>query len=100
MPRLAAVSTTTLGPSTCIVNTSMPWSARLLVASASFTGMLQSPVKITVVVMSGLTDLAPSVKALMLRSTCGIGLAATKPIFLLLVMWPATTPFKYCASSM
>ena len=35
----------------------MPWSARLLVASASFTGMLQSPVKITVVVMSGLDRL-------------------------------------------
>ena len=82
------------------MKTSTPWSARLLVASASLTGMLQSPVKITVVVMSGFTDLAPIVNALMLRSTCGIGLAATKPSLLLLVMWPATTPLRYCASSM
>ena len=62
--------------------------------------MLQSPVKITVVVMLGSTERAPSVKALMLRSTCGIGLAATKPIFLLLLTCPATTPLRYCASSM
>jgi len=76
------------------------WSARLLVASASLTGMLQSPVKMALQVIFGSTERAPMVKALMLRSTCGIGLAATKPIFLLLLMWPAITPLRYCASSM
>ncbi len=69
-------------------------------ASASLTGMDQSPVKITEVVMPGLTLLAPSVKALMLRSTCGMGLAAMKPSFLDFVMCAATTPLRYCASSM
>ena len=83
-----------------MVNTSTPWSARLLVASASLTGIDQSPVKITLVVMPGLTERAPMVKALMLRSTCGIGLAATKPILPLLLMWPATTPLRYWHSSM
>jgi hypothetical protein len=43
------------------------------------TGIDQSPVKITCRVTFGLASLAPSRKALMLRSTCGIGLAATKP---------------------
>ncbi len=78
-PRLAAVCTTTLGLSTCMVTTSTPWSIMLLVASASFTGSDQSPVKMTCVVIFGFTERAPSVKALMFCSTCGIGLAATKP---------------------
>ena len=78
-PRRAAFSTIVFGPSTWQVRTSTPWSIRLLVASASLTGIDQSPVKITCVVAFGLASLAPSVKALMLRSTCGIGLAATKP---------------------
>src|ERR1700755_2824628 len=63
------------GPSTWQVRTSTPWSIRLLVASASLTGIDQSPVKITCVVAFGLAGLAPSVHALMLRSTCGVGLA-------------------------
>ncbi|NYH16920.1 hypothetical protein GGD41_004148 [Paraburkholderia bryophila] len=50
------------------------------------TGIDQSPVKITWVVIDGSTDCAPSVNELMLRSTCGIGLAATKPSFLLFVI--------------
>jgi hypothetical protein len=63
-------------------------------------GIDQSPVKITCVVMFGLTERAPMVKALMLRSTCGIGLAATNPSLLLLVMWPAITPLRNWHSSM
>ena len=74
----------------------MPWSTRLLVASASLTGRDQSPVKITCVVMVGSTVRAPIVKLLMLISTCGIGLAAMKPSFLDLEVWPATMPFRYC----
>ena len=64
-------------------------------ASASLTGRDQSPVKITWVVMVGSTIRAPTVKLLMLISTCGIGLAAMKPSFLLLEVWPATMPFRY-----
>ena len=66
-----------------------------MVASASFTGMAQSPVKITVQVILGSTERAPMVKALMFLRTWGMGLAAIKPIFLDLDMCPATTPFKY-----
>jgi hypothetical protein len=54
-------------------------------------------VKITCVVILGLTERAPIVKALMLRSTCGIGLAAMKPSLPLLLMCPATTPLRYWA---
>jgi hypothetical protein len=64
------------------------------------TGIDQSPVKITWVVMVGSIERAPSAKALMLRSTCGIGLAATKPNFFVLVTWAATMPERYSASSM
>src|SRR5256885_1666486 len=79
--RRSAVSMTTLGPSTWQVMTSTPWSAKLLVASASLTGSDHSPVKIAWVVMLGSTERAPSVKLLMLTSTCGMGFAAMKPIF-------------------
>ena len=85
----------TFGPSTWQVMTSVPWSISALVASASLTASDHSPVKITWVVIDGSTLRAPSVKELMLSSTCGIGFAATKPIFFDLVMWPATMPFRY-----
>ena len=81
------------------VMTSTPALTSPLVASASLTGIDQSPVKMTCVVMVGSTDRAPSVKALMLRSTCGIGLAATKPSFFDLVAWPAAMPLRYWPSS-
>ena len=61
MPRFSAVSITTLGLSTWQVTTSIPWSARLLTASASLTGSTQSPVRITCVVALGFTVRAPRV---------------------------------------
>ena len=100
MPARSAVSITTLGESTWQVTTSTPCAIIELVASASLTGSAQSPVKIACVVTFGLTDCAPRVKALMLRRTCGIGLAATKPSLPVLVVMPATMPAMYCASSM
>jgi hypothetical protein len=100
MPRRSAVSTTTFGPSTWQVTTSIPWSAMALVASASFTGIDQSPVKMTCTVIEGSTLRAPSAKLLTLISTCGIGLAAMKPSFLVFVAWAATMPFRYCAMPM
>ena len=52
------------------------------------------------VVIFGSTLRAPSVNALMLRRTCGIGLAAMNPSFFDLLACPATTPFRYWHSSM
>src|SRR5260370_41778305 len=72
---------------------------RLLAASASFTGSDQSPVTRSCVVILGSTLRAPSVNALMLRSTWGIGLAAMKPSFFVLLACPATTPLRYSPSS-
>ena len=97
-PRPAAVSTTTFGLSTWQVMTSTPWSTSALVASASFTASDHSPVKMTWQVIAGSTERAPSRKELMLSSTCGIGFAATKPIFFDFVAWPAATPFRYWPS--
>src|SRR5258708_16868058 len=96
-PRRAAFSTTVLGPSTWQVSTSAPWLIRLLAASASFTGMDQSPVKMTCSVAFGLASLAPMAEALMLRRTWGIGLAATNPSFADLVILPATMPLHLLA---
>src|SRR5215469_3406792 len=87
-PRFSAVSITTLGPSTWQVITSQPASTSALTASASRTGSDQSPVKITWTVALGLLFRAPSMKELMLLSTIEIGLAATKPILLVLVSNP------------
>jgi hypothetical protein len=58
------------------------------VATLFFTGEIYgAPILlVTRVVIEGSTERAPMVKALMLRSTCGIGLAATKPSFLVLLM--------------
>src|SRR6218665_998937 len=79
-PRPSAVSITTLGLSTWQVMTSQPASTSALVASASRTGRLHSPVKITCTVALGFTERAPSSTELMFDSTDGMGLAATKPI--------------------
>src|SRR3954447_12152721 len=84
-PRFSAVSMITFGPSTWQVMTSQPASTNALAASASRTGSDQSPVKITCTVALGLTLRAPSSTELMLESTLAIGLAATKPILLVLV---------------
>ena len=64
------------------------------------SGSTQSPVNTTCVVTFGLTLRAPMVKLLMLRSTCGIGLAATNPRRLVRVVSPATMPERNSTSSM
>ena len=68
-PRLSAVSAMVIGESTCSAMTSMPWSAKALTASASCCGSHHPPVHTTVVVASGLTLCAPSVKALIDRKS-------------------------------
>ena len=75
--------------------TSAPPSISALVASASFTGIDQSPVNTTATVMDGSTERAPSAKLLTLISTCGMGFAATKPSFLDFVACAATMPLRY-----
>src|ERR1700761_5020761 len=74
-PRFSAVSITTFGLSTWQVMTSLPASTSALVASASRTGIDQSPVKMTCTEAFGLVLRAPSRKELMLLNTDAIGLA-------------------------
>ena len=61
--------------------------------SASRTGRAQSPVMIRRTSAFGFTFFTPTAKAFTLRSTRAIGLAAMKPILLLLVESPAAMPF-------
>src|SRR5260370_41659993 len=96
----SAGSMNALGESTWGVTTATPCAIIELVASASLTGNDQSPVKITCVVAFGLTVCAPRVKALMLRRTCGIGLAAGQPSMPPLPVAPGTLPARSRASSM
>ncbi len=91
-PRASAVSTITLGLSTWHAMTSQPASTSAFVASASRTGRLHSPVMMSRTSAAGLTFFTPMVKALTLRSTRAMGLAATKPILLLVVESPAAMP--------
>src|SRR6185369_1498069 len=91
-PRPSAGWITTLGESTWQVMRSQPESTRALVVSASRTGRLQSPVNTPCTVAFGFTERAPSSTELMLESTEGMGLAATKPILPLFELRPAATP--------
>ncbi len=63
-------------------------------ASLSFGGSNQVLTQTTLVLTLGLTLCAPSVNALMLRSTSGIGNEPTKPSTFVLVIRPATTPAR------
>src|SRR5437764_14841734 len=85
IPWRSAVSITTFGLSTWQAITSQPAVISALVASASRTGIDQSPVMIICTVACGLTLRTPIVKAVTLRSTMAIGLAATKAVVLLVV---------------
>ena len=89
---LSAVSITTLGLSTWQAMTSAPAATSELVASASRTGIDQSPVITSCTTAFGLTRRTPSVKVLMLRRTIAMGLAATKPILFVFVDRPAAMP--------
>ena len=67
-------------------------------ASVSLGGLNHSFTHTTLVLILGLTDCAPSVKLLMLRTTSGIGMDATTPSVLVLVILPAITPAMYAPS--
>ena len=78
-------------------STSAPALIRLCAASASFGGSNQVLIHTTLVLIFGLTLCAPRVKALMLRSTSGIGKLPTKPSVLVLVIAPAMMPDRYAS---
>ena len=59
----------------CWVMTSTPWSRRLCTAWAWRAGSHQLPVEIVIVSISGSTDWAPRVKALMFARVWGMGKA-------------------------
>ena len=75
MPASSAALVIVAVQSWCWVMTSTPWAIRLLAASACLAGSHQFDVLTTYVSASGLTDWAPSWKALMLAIVCGIGKA-------------------------
>src|SRR5512133_1632480 len=77
------------GESVFWISTSTPWPIIVIAASRSLAGSNQDETQTARVVTAGLTDCAPSVKALMLRITSGIGKEATTPSLLVLVVLPA-----------
>src|SRR5438445_218962 len=83
------------GESTIIVTTSTPLSARALTASASLAGSTQVLLTITCVVACGLTDSAPSWKALTDVRMFGIGKPMIQPSLFVFVDFPATIPIRY-----
>ena len=91
MPFSCAVCSTA-GESVFWNSTSAPPLISAVAASVSFGGLNHSLTHTTLVVIFGLTDCAPIVKLLMLRSTSGIGIEPTTPSVLLLVIAPAITP--------
>ena len=89
---LASAVLSTAGESVFCISTSAPPLISAVAASVSFGGLNHSLTHTTLVLTLGLTDCAPSVKELMLRITSGIGIEATTPRVLLLVILPAITP--------
>src|SRR3954470_8929066 len=94
LPALPAVCRTADESVFCI-STSAPPLMSDCAASVSFGGLNHSLTQTTRVLIFGLTDCAPSVKLLMLRTTSGIGTEPTTPSVLVLVMPPAITPAMY-----
>ena len=88
----------TAGESVFCISTSAPPLISEVAASVSFGGSNQPLTQTTLVLTLGFTDWAPSVKLLMLRITSGIGIEATTPSVLVLVMEPAITPAMYAPS--
>src|SRR3989339_1065175 len=95
---LASAVLSTAGESVFWNNTSAPPLIRLVAASVSLGGSNQPFTHTTLVFTLGLLLCAPSVKALILRTTSGIGIEPTTPSVLVLVMAPAITPAMYAPS--
>src|SRR3990172_2455673 len=97
LPAFSAVWSTAAESVFCI-STSAPWFSSDCAPSDSLGGSNHLLIHTTLVVTFGLTLCAPSVNELMLRITSGIGIEATTPSLLLLVIAPATTPAMYAPS--
>src|SRR5882672_3063125 len=97
LPFFSAVCSTAVESVFCSSTSAPPLSSDCA-ASLSFGGSDQVLTQTTLVLIFGLTDCAPSVKALMLRRTSGIGNEPTKPSVLVLVILPAITPAMYVRS--
>ena len=91
LPIFSAVCKTA-GESVFCSNTSAPPLMSEVAASASLPGSNHLLIHTTFVLTFGFTLCAPSVKALILRITSGIGIDATKPSVLVLVILPAIMP--------
>ena len=91
LPIFSAVCNTA-GESVFCIKTSAPPLIKAVAASVSLGGLNHSLTHTTLVLTFGLTDWAPKVKLLMLRTTSGIGTEATTPKVLDLVILPAITP--------
>ena len=91
LPFFSAVCSTAVESVFCS-STSAPLLMSSCAAAPSFSGSNQVLTQTTRVRILGLTLCAPSVNALMLRSTSGMGKLATKPRVLVLVMPPAMMP--------
>src|SRR5574343_214498 len=89
---LASAVLSTAGESVFCISTSAPPLIRAVAASVSLGGLNHSFTHTTLVLTLGLTDWAPRGKELMLRITSGIGIEATTPRVLDLVILPAITP--------
>src|SRR6478609_598618 len=97
LPALPAVCSTADESVFCI-STSAPPLMSDCAAAVSFGGSNHLLTQTTLVLTFGLTDCAPIVKLLMLRTTSGIGTEPTTPSVLVLVMPPAITPAMYAPS--
>src|SRR3990167_4922179 len=91
LPAFSAVCSTALESVFCI-STSAPAFSSDCAASVSFGGSNHLLTQTTLVLIFGLTDCAPSVKLLMLRTTSGIGTEPTTPSVVDLVMGKSNTP--------
>ena len=94
LPAFSAACSTAVESVFCS-STSAPPFISACAASVSLGGSYQVLTHTTRTLMPGLTLCAPSVKALMLRSTSGIGKEPTKPSVPVFVMCPATMPARY-----
>jgi hypothetical protein len=97
LPRFSAACSTAVESVFCS-STSAPWSMSDIAASVSFGGSNHALIQTTFVFTFGFTDCAPSVNALMLRRTSGIGNDPTNPMVPVFVIPPATTPARYAPS--
>src|SRR2546426_604517 len=91
----SAAAWSALGVSWCWAMTSAPASTRVCAADFSLGGSYHVRVQITLILALGFTDQPPNAKAFTPATTVVMGWAATNPMVLALVIFPATIPVRY-----